>query len=1062
MNSPFSHRENRIFLLSCCAAGRVFAVVFFLIFLSTPAFADTAPPRAALLDLARKFVNHVGGDFKQADDYLLSLDPKARRRAQYKVEIPDGEMLLLQISIIDRKNTLKFPEPVIAFKKGDDMMVSLSDFFRVADFAIEVSPAQGSAAGWYIRKNQTFRLDVKTLTATVQGKDVALAPGDIEAQETDILMKATVLGKLFDFKADIFPGAQAMNVETKQKWPAVEKYERLHRREGIKVPPPELPRLDDPYKVVSVPNMDISTSRSFQRSREGQISRSDSYDLVATGDMLGHTARITASGSVETRLDEARITFKRQSENPDLLGGLHAREYEFGDIGSGVGLRATNRNPYKTSDVTAAIEGEMFPGWDADLYRGSQYVDNITNSDGTYRFEDVELSPGINNFTVRKYGPLGEIEEEEVNVYSSPRLQDTGGDGLYNVSVAAAQTDLWTKHEQHGVDKYTPVVDASYEWQAGENTAMNTSFSTSQQQGQQKTFTGLGVATYFKGTYLNANINTDMDTAYTASAYARRSLWGQNVSVGVGYTGEDFGALGKSHTVDSYTLDASVRGRLPYVTGTYNAATSYTEDGKGNWTQLNRFGAGTRVNTIGISTDLSQTNTGSADGSSSGATSGQTSLTGRLLGLHWRAGTSYDIDPEWSINSYNLDLSRGLAKNIKGNFSIQHDPNTDLNNEALSLVWSGKYVRMAPKITYDSQNNLGIFLNSNFGLAYNGYGKDIIMRGKDMTEFGGVSAFVYLDRNGSNKFDEGDEPIHDAIVEAVQSFSSATTDEKGEAFIYDLKANTITDVRLNDNSFFDPYMVPGFDGVSVVPRPGHEARIEFPVHNGGEMDGTIYLQPLQGKVRALRNVRLGLYDADGRLKQSATTSFDGFYLFQKIHPGRYFLLIDEKDAKNFGFLRPLPEEISFGYEGTIIYGHNITVNKTAPDAPGDIPLSMGADYTGYAGMNPALDAAALAGKSIVLNLGSYNSSMLMSVMWYKIRSRYGAIVGDTKLLVEPNESYPDPDTNLNTLRVKLQGYDVEDALRRCRALMARGLYCGVEALPQMMKEAKAGPARNSY
>lgn len=1019
-----------------------------------------AVPRAALLGLAKQFVDKVSAGFERADDYLMS--PEEKRKKLYAVDIPDGELLLLKLGVKregdrNKRRHLKFDEPVVAIKQGDDVMVSLSDFFHVAQFAIEVKPADGIAEGWYIKKNQTFRLDAKALTAKVQGKEFKLSEGDVSVEETDILVRSKVLENLFDFESEVYLASQFMDVVSKQKWPALEKLERLHREGRKYLPPPVLPRQDIPYRYADVPNAYISTSRGFKRDGDGNIGHSASYRIETDGDLLGHTARILASGSFDPRLkkvDSARAVFGRKSEKPDLLGWMGAHEYEFGDVNGGVGIRATNRNPYTTSDPTTVIEGDMTQGWDAELYRGDQYMASISNSDGTYKFDDVPLSGGVNVFKILKYGPQGEVDEEEITIYSQPHLRGIEG-GLYGVSVVAAATDLWRRNPKESVDKYTPVVDADYQWGLNDTTSMKATLSTSQQQREQKTFPGIGIASYLYGTFLNANMTADVDGSYTASATARRSIYGQSVSAGATYAAEDYGSISGTEVPGKYSLSAAARGPLPYLPGTYALNTSYQEDEAGKVRMKNRVGLSTRAAGLGLSTSVEQ-DIAKTNGKSDETFNGSTFVTGNLWRANWRAGADYHIAPDgWSMEQYSLNVTRGIAKDISGYLELQNDPAADLTSGKAAVVWNGKYSRVTPSVSYDSANNLTALLTSNFGVSYDSYTKDIVVRGKDYSKYGGVSAFVYLDRDGDNTFSDGDDPIQDAIVQAVHSHTAGTTDEKGEAFLFDLPANLITDVRLDEFSFFDPYMVPGTEGVSVMPRPGRETRIEFPVHNGGEMDGSVFVQPKNGKARSLRNIHVYLYDMDGRLAKSALTSFDGFYLFQKIHPGKYYLVVDESDAKNFGLTRPLPETIAFGYEGTIIYKHDVMLGKAERDGPGDIPLNVGADYGGYASMNPSFDPAILNGKSIVLNLGSYRSNLLMSLVWYRLKQRYDAIVGDATLLVDPAESFASLETGLHTLRAKLPGYDMEDAWNRCRALSARGLYCGVEVLPQIPKGREA-------
>lgn len=1015
-----------------------------------------APSRAALIGLARAFVDSVDRGFERADQHLADRDPEEKRRQKYKVDIPDGEMLLLQIGVAatndkGKRPRLRFNEPVMAIKQGDDVMISLSDFFRIAQFAIDVKPAEGVAEGWYIRQSQKFRLDAKALKASIRGEEASLSPDDVSVEETDILLRSGVLEKLFEFDSEVLLASQSLSIRTKQKWPAIEKLERLHRRDRQFLPPPELPRRETPYRAADVPNVDVATTRSFDRDADGAINQSMDYKVLAAGDLLWHTGRIAAAGSFkgsEKSVETAKATFERKSDKPDLLGWMGARRYEFGDIGGGVGMRASNRNPFETSGPTTVIEGDIPPGWDAELYRGSQYLGSITNSDGTYRFEDVELAGGANRFRVLKYGPLGEIEEEETTYFSTPRLTGIEG-GLYEAGVSAAATDLWTRRPKESPDKYTPVVDGSYEMALSRNTSLRGSLSTSQQQDEQKTLLGLGVASYFRGAYLNAGLSHDAGNAsWLASASARRSVMGHSLSLGASYTEDEYGAISGAKIPSQYQINASSRGHLPLVPVNYALRTSYAADEDGTSTRINRLSLGGRAGRLDVSTDVDQQITKTPEGHAK-AMSGNTAVSGRAGRTNWRANANYTISPDgWSMNGYALDLRRGLAKDLTGALSVKYDPAQDFKSETASVTWNGKYMRVSPKIGYDDDRNFSAYLNTSFGLAYNPYNRNVVMRGKDMTTFGGIAAFVFLDKNGDSVFSEGDEPVQDAIVQALHSRSAATTDENGEAFLYDLPANVITDVRLDENSFFDPLLVPGFAGVSIVPRAGREARLEFPVHNGSEMDGTVYLRPPQGKDRSLRNVRVYLYDMDGKVAHAAATDFDGFYLFTKIRPGRYYFMIDGNDAKNFGLVQPLPQEVSFGYEGRVAAGQNVFLEQARKDGGAAVAVSIAPDIGDWLAANPAVGPQDFAGGALILNLGSYNSRLLMELTWFRLKRRYGGIVAGAELLAAPDKSNASAETGLNTLRARLPGHDIPDAFRRCKSLAARGFYCALEVWPQ--------------
>ena len=81
-------------------------------------------------------------------------------------------------------------------------------------------------------------------------------------------------------------------------------------------------------------------------------------------------------------------------------------------------------------------------------------------------------------------------------------------------------------------------------------------------------------------------------------------------------------------------------------------------------------------------------------------------------------------------------------------------------------------------------------------------------------------------------------------------------------------------------------------------------------------------------------------------------------------------------------------------------------------------------------------------------------------MWYRMKTRYGEILRDTKLYVPPSQSYALPKTGEHTLRVGLKSENLDDAYNRCRALVARDFYCKVEIYPTAKKQKFAAAPPN--
>ncbi len=162
-------------------------------------------------------------------------------------------------------------------------------------------------------------------------------------------------------------------------------------------------------------------------------------------------------------------------------------------------------------------------------------------------------------------------------------------------------------------------------------------------------------------------------------------------------------------------------------------------------------------------------------------------------------------------------------------------------------------------------------------------------------------------------------------------------------------------------------------------------------------------------------------------------------------------MVDQKAAQSNNFARPKPEAIEIGYEGTIIYGHDVYVDAGEKD----IPSTVLAGLQDYKSRHPHIDFEQ-ANYNIALNLGEYNSQLLMSTVWYRLHTRYRRILSGGQLMVLPEHSYADIKTGKHTLRVGFHNGDIDDAYNRCRALIAREIACTVEVLPAAAKKLAMG------
>ncbi len=785
-------------------------------------------------------------------------------------------------------------------------------------------------------------------------------------------------------------------------------------------------------------------------------------NVRTTGDLGYGTLTTQSLINNRNQLSSVRAIYERESDKPELLGPLKARKFEVGDVttarlpvGASAeqewGARITNIDPNRgTLRPTTVISGSAFPGWDVELYRDSQLVAfQEVGDDGLYKFEDIALFRNDNKFRVMFYGPQGEIVEENVFVPVDNKSFAKNG-AVYDVSLTLNDQQTYIKRDLKNDNiSAGPNLMAFYEKGLGLGTTGSVGFRTNENNitKDRDYVANAGIATVALETLINADAAIDDEGEILTELTARRSFGDHDVSNTLSWTGEGFDQQMGGNLNDSILEnDLNIYGPIPLPLGTnprYAIGHEYTLTGNGDESFASSAGISTSFRRLTFNQEFQH----GIDVLKNESLLSSTNVTGMYGGNRIRLGADYGIKPDSELKRVLANYNRHINKNLSVDLEWTKMVPQSFSEYSARLDWQAGFIRLSPRISYDSDKEFFAGLNTRFGLLKEPHKNDLKMLDRSVTNNGGLSAFVYLDNDGNGKFTKGDEPLPDVVVNAPQNGGREKTDADGIALFYKLGDARATDVFIDKDSLPDPAWVPGFEGVSILPRSGHIATVEFPIHTAGEIDGVVYLNGLESQ--PLRNVTVTLYNAKGDAEQTAITDGGGFYYFTRVPPGRYLLIVDEKSAKIGNFIRPEPQPIEIGYTGTVMYGNDITVDP----GEGDVPSEIMANLEDYKARHPQIDFSG--DYDLVLNLGEYNSNVLMSVIWYKLRTHFAPMVAGGKLFVPPSESYADLKTGKHILRVGLNGETIPGAYRRCRALMARDQACKVEIYPAYMKQAQA-------
>lgn len=208
-------------------------------------------------------------------------------------------------------------------------------------------------------------------------------------------------------------------------------------------------------------------------------------------------------------------------------------------------------------------------------------------------------------------------------------------------------------------------------------------------------------------------------------------------------------------------------------------------------------------------------------------------------------------------------------------------------------------------------------------------------------------ARVFLDQDEDGRFGPGDEPLPGVRFSSEDGGSlRGRTEDLGLALIADLPLYRPVDVGIALGSLEDPAWVPQREGFGFIPRPGATPLVDLPVVTSGEVEGTIYLDQEgtatpAAPVAPVANIRLQLIDEQGRLRSETRSAYDGFYLFERVPPGRYTVRVPPEQLQRLG-LSPVPGlpdlKVEIGAQGDVVRGLDLHVRRIGgPPGPGSRP-----------------------------------------------------------------------------------------------------------------------------
>ncbi|WP_090018515.1 MSCRAMM family protein [Limimonas halophila] len=802
------------------------------------------------------------------------------------------------------------------------------------DFVIEVEPDNAFAEGWFLAKDRTVSFDAKAGEIVREGKRFEVGRDafltDQLATRGELYVARQALNKAWPVDLQVDMAQLRVSVNPAEPLPVQKQREREERRERLlsRRGPPEkdLEPVSVPYETWSDPAVDLNSEVSVDQGRTVA-----NHEIDWSQDLLG----MSSSGRVRLRTDstrevtDARLTFRRSDIVEPLPFGVE--DVQFGDVsrraltrvgglGRGRGITISGFPLERAEQFdTTTVEGNAPTGFEAELYRNGQLLEfQRIGDDGRYEFENVPLLFGNNRLRVVLYGPQGQ-KRERVRSINTSRALARPGQTIARASLVDVGSDFIPVGEETREDRAglsaTGIVAHGFSKRLSGFGAFT---SVPTREGTRQYAVG-GVNAALGGATAQVRALASPQGGFGADVQALRRIGPVRTNMQLGYfSGLESPDLGFDDNATE--LDAELTTNTPIDFG-------FTRMNLGVSSRFNRDRGGStrlsvqstqrlRIDRLRISNSLDR-NLGDND---TGQVDGNLSLSRRFRPIGVRAGVDYALPLAANNARLNLryDHGRNFSLGVDVRQSFQNDEFTgqaDITRRFGPVLLSG-----TAGWNEDDGISVGLRLNVGFGPTGHG-GYEVAEEG--VSNDGAVAAEVFLDDDNDGEPDADERRLKGVRFSGDPS-ATEPTDADGTATLRGF--NTLDDqaITIRTRSLRNPFWLPKHEGYRVVPRAGRTPKLTIPVNRTGAVDGTVRIaeseEPIPG-------IPLKLVDPNGDTVATTTSSYGGFFAFDRLRYGDYELRLGDTDA----WTLVQPVELSVDHGSPVASRQTVLVNRASGD-----------------------------------------------------------------------------------------------------------------------------------
>ncbi|WP_432768704.1 MAG: carboxypeptidase regulatory-like domain-containing protein [Sphingopyxis sp.] len=878
-----------------------------------------------------------------------------------------------------RSGQYRLGDGVRGYQTPQGVCVDLADMVLALDLAVRVDKKLRRATGWVFDERRGFVIDRDGGEVRIGSELFALAPTAIRDTPAGWCVNLDQLAKWLGVAIAADMSNAVLRIDDKQKLPFQLAAERRARAAGIRPQQrfdlASLPQATRPYQAWATPSVDVVASAGVVADRRGGSHVQARYEIFAAGEVLGQSFDARLSSDEQGIPDSLRMRLYRTDPEGRLLGPLRATHYAVGDVSllstglvaqsaPGRGAVLTNR-PVERPDSfdKTSFRGDLPAGWDAELYRNGQLLAFTSpNGDGRYEFLDVPLQYGTNRFEIVLYGPQGQIRREirqlQVGVDSIPPRET-----WYWAGVAQENADL----VEFGNRRQT--FRRGWRGTVGIERGLTTRTSASlyfhslmienvrRNYGEAALRRSIGPTLLeIAGAYSDASGPEGGAGSVRASwlaAFGETYIRADAMRGWGGFVSDRF--INNINGIYSISLDQSVKLGRTVLPLHFDVRQVDRRSGISSLEASARASASFRALTFTGQLDWARTKVPVGPDPPD-------NLTASLLANARIGRVRLRGEARLALSGDNADSRMTLIGEWAGKGDAEwraelgYDKGLDRARAGIGYTRRFKRLQLAGFGEVASDGSVAASLSLAFSFGPNPAGGGWRVSSEKLGGRGQVTADVFMDDNGDGVRQPGEAAMPGVSLTAGNAWVDAATDAGGRATIDGLEPFRPVMIGIDAGSLPDPYVQPALPGVVVTPRPGVAVRVALPMAAAGEIEGVA----IRDGGNPIEGLAIELVDAEGRVRASTLSEFDGYFLFEGVAYGRYTVQLAKASAAALrldpGFVRaavpgkatprvrlvtvalkPLPRSLASGDAAPRGPGNDARGPPAAPSATGDPP-----------------------------------------------------------------------------------------------------------------------------